>query len=311
MFLNSLYDQVLITPCRGGADNLVAVSGYASATFANRHLSELSGFSLNLIVGMRGDRGDHAGWLALAKRYEERLTVHYLESSPFAHCKAFGWFKNGHSQQGFTGSANYTQQGFLSGGQMNQMVSDDPMSIKHLYDSLIPRAINIHDFEAGDPDALLNLSSFSVDGSTLPGGVEWLIPGVAVKVSFLQRNGTLPAISGLNWGQRKGRNPNQAYFSIKKDVRDEGFLPERGQSFTLVTDDNKAFDCVVAQDGRKAIHSTEDNSILGGYIRARLGIRSGAFLKEQDLIKYGRTDFTLIKIDDETVRFDFSVPEKG
>lgn len=312
MFLNSLYEQVLIEPKKVGADSLYAVSGYASATFANRHLSEVADFSLNLIVGMPGSRADHAGWLGLSNRYADRLNVHYLESSPFVHCKAYGWFKNGRGQSGYSGSANYTQPGFLSEGQMNQMVSDNPIAIQSLYDALIPRAISIHDFEEKEPELLLNLSTFSVQGSTLPGGVEWLIPDVAVKVSFLARNGTLPARSGLNWGQRPelGRAPNQAYFPLRKDVRNEGFLPKRGQTFTLVTDDNLALDCVVAQDGRKAIHSTDDNSILGAYIRERLGVDSGAFLTEQHLIDYGRTDFTLIKIDEETVRFDFSLEAK-
>ena len=175
------------------------VSGYATATFANRHLSQLDEFSLNLIVGMPGNRGDHHGWLTLAKRFGQRLTVHYLESSPYVHCKAYGWFQQDRSHSGYTGSANYTQSGFLNGGQVNQMVSDDPCKIKDLYDSLIPRAVDIHDYEEKRAEELLDIPGYSFEGSTLPGGVQWLAPGHAVKVSFLSRNGELPARSGLNW----------------------------------------------------------------------------------------------------------------
>ena len=122
-------------------------------------------------------------------------------------------------------------------------------------------------------------------------------PNKAVKISLLARDGTLPARSGLNWGQRPelNRDPDQAYLPLRKDAREEGYLPERGYTFTLVTDDNQALDCVVAQDGRKC-QSTEDNSLLGSYIRSRLGVEPGSFLTNEDLIEYGRTDFTLIKI---------------
>ena len=54
------------------------------------YLLLLDDFSLNLIVGMPGSRADHAGWLGLSNRYADRLNVHYLESSPFVHCKAYG-----------------------------------------------------------------------------------------------------------------------------------------------------------------------------------------------------------------------------
>ena len=313
MFLNSLFDRVLIEPHQQGATSLYVVSGYATATFANRHLSQLDEFSLSLIVGMPGNRGDHHGWLTLAKRFGQRLTVHYLESSPYVHCKAYGWFQQDRSHSGYTGSANYTQSGFLNGGQVNQMVSDDPRKIKDLYDSLIPRAVDIHDYEEKRAEELWDIPGYSLEGSTLPGGVQWLAPGHAVKVSFLSRNGELPARSGLNWGQRPelGRDPNQAYLPLRKDVRDEGFLPKRTHTFTLVTDDNQAMDCVVAQDGRKAIQSTDDNSVLGSYIRKRMGLESGDFITREDLVTYGRTDFTLVKIDDETILLDFSVSEKS
>ena len=125
---------------------------------------------------------------------------------------------------------------------------------------------------------------------------------------FLSKNGELPLRSGLNWGQRPehNRNPNQAYLSIRSDARREGFLPEKTFTFTLLTDDNETLDCTVAQEGRKAIHTTNDNSLLGKYFRDRLGIDSGLLVTKDDLIRYGRTDFLLKKLDDETFFLDFS-----
>mgnify|MGYP001418130813 FL=1 len=119
-------------------------------------------------------------------------------------------------------------------------------------------------------------------------------------------SGNLPKKSGLNWGQRPDREPNQAYLSVKKDARKEGFLPEKGFTFSLLTDDRVAMDCVVQQDNRKAISTTNNNSDLGKYFRNRLGVEEGKIILKDDLINYGRTDFILRKIDDETFMLDFS-----
>ena len=139
-----------------------------------------------------------------------------------------------------------------------------------------------------------------------PGEIEWIENNKSVRISFLSRNGTLPSRAGLNWGQRPGREPNQAYLPIRSDARQEGFLPEKTFTFSLLTDDNETFDCTVAQDGRKAIHSTNDNSELGKYIRKRLGVKLGSFVTKDDLLRYGRTDFLLKKLDDETFFLDLS-----
>jgi len=66
-------------------------------------------------------------------------------------------------------------------------------------------------------------------------------------------------------------------------------------------------DCVVAQSGRKGVQTTDGNAILGEHIRTRIGVPSGHFITRDGLISSGRTDFTLIKLDDETFRFDISV----
>jgi hypothetical protein len=66
-------------------------------------------------------------------------------------------------------------------------------------------------------------------------------------------------------------------------------------------------DCVVAQDGRKAIHSTLNNSEIGRYIRTRIGVPLGNPVSLDDLVRYGRTDFTIEKLDEETFFLDLRV----
>lgn len=131
----------------------------------------------------------------------------------------------------------------------------------------------------------------------------------SVTTSLLDRSGKLPKRSGLNWGQRpeQGRNPNQAYIRIPAKVGRMGFFPERGDRFSLKTDDGKTFLCTVNQSKGKAIHSCENNALLGTYFRNRLGVPSGQLVTRQHLDSYGRTDITFRKLGDKSYLMDFSV----
>lgn len=310
MILYDLYNEVLIQPVQKGANNLFVVSGYASATFVNRHLRDCNDFKLNLIIGMSGRRSDHLGYMNLYRRFHGRFSGYYLQGTPPVHCKIYGWFNNEDELFGYSGSANYSQYGFFTDKQVNQLIHTDPVSIRSFYEELLDRCIPIHEYEydIGEDDDLL-LEYEQLEGSVGPGEILWEYPDKKVRISFLSKNGTLPTRSGLNWGQRPehNRDPNQAYLSLRKDARKEGFLPELALTFTLITDDNHSMDCAVAQQGRKAIHSTYDNSEIGLYIRNRLGVSSGEPVRREDLERYGRTDYTIEKINEETFLFDMSV----
>ena len=307
MITSNLYENVLINPLKLGGKDLYIVSGYASATFANKHLKESNTSKINLIIGMPGKRSDHLGFLRLYSQYYDRFRGYYLTGSPPVHSKVYGWFNNEKPIIGFSGSANYSQPGFFESSQINQITNEDPEDVKSFFYSLIYRCVEIKDYSF-DINELDIVIPKQIESSVAPGDISWDIPEKRVSISFLDRRGLLPQRSGLNWGQRpeQNREPNQAYLSLKKDSRKEGFLPDLANTFTLITDDNTSIDCVVAQQGRKAIHSTKDNSEIGKYIRRRLGIPLGQAVTSDDLIKYGRTDFTIEKINSETFLFDMS-----
>lgn len=320
MKIDNLYSSALIKPT-SKANRLYIVSGYASATFARRHIVELlrvkKNFEINLIIGMPSAKSDHMAFLLLHKEFKGMFNGYYLQSQPPVHCKVYSWFNNNKPSFGFAGSANYSQFGFFSDQQLNQLSDEDPVEIKKLYDGLLKKSIFIPDHKIVLPVGHRIPRVKSVP----PGEIQWEIPDKRVTISFLDKSGNLPAISGLNWGQRvekrihpitkkvsfAKREPNQAYLSLKGDSRKEGFLPERAFTFSLITDDKATFDCAVAQDGRKAIHTTNDNSLIGKYIRNRIGVPLGGLVTVDDLEKYGRTDYTIEKIDDETFLLDFSV----
>jgi hypothetical protein len=310
MIVSELYRDILIKPPKHhGFNELSVVSGYASATFANRHLTEVDSFKLNLIIGMPSKRNDHLGFLSLYDKFKGRFQGYYLQGSPPIHSKVYAWQKK-NDAIGYSGSANYTQPGFFEREQINQITSDNPNEILDFYKSILSRCVDIRDYDFSDKELDLTPIEFvHVAGSVMPGGIVWEVPNKRVRISFLDRRGNVPQRSGLNWGQRPEvrREPNQAYLSLKGDSRNEGFLPILGDTFTLVTDDNHTMDCVVAQDGRKAIHSTLNNSEIGRYIRTRIGVPLGNPVSLDDLVRYGRTDFTIEKLDEETFFLDLRV----
>lgn len=322
MLVNDLYRPALIDPLsENNANKLFIVSGYASATFARRHLLNLkeykNDFEINLIIGMPTAKNDHMAFLSLHNEFKGKFNGYYFQGQAPVHCKAYSWFINETPIIGLAGSANYSQYGFFTEQQVNQLSFDNPSDIKNLFDELLTKSIFIPKHKLVLPEGHRMPRVTCVP----PGEIEWEIPEKRVTISFLDKKGNLPESSGLNWGQRSSkrtnlrtgeiswdkREPNQAYLSLKKDSRKIGFLPERSFTFSLITDDKKSFDCVVAQDGRKAIHSTNDNSEIGRYIRQRLGVSLGNKVTVDDLEKYGRTDYTIEKINEETFLFDFSV----
>jgi hypothetical protein len=329
MKTTDLYNEVLIHPTkRGSANELFIVSGYASATFLRKHVTDLIKAKIqckiNLIIGMPSKKSDHVAFVQLHTEFPSVEAYYYAGKVP-VHNKIYSWYYNEMPLEGFSGSANYSQQGFNEKMQGNQMCNDDAIEIKNFYLSLLHKSAYIPSVKVNQRVILSNIPH--VAGSIPAGAVQWIIPDISVRISFLQPDGTLPAgASGLNWGQRLmnvydkkvhdktrkiirrvARNPDQAYLSIKSDATKLGFLPEKNFTFTLLTDDNKSFDCKVQQDGRKAITTTYDNSEIGKYIRDRLKIPHGTRVTENHLLQYGRTDFTLVKINDETFLFDFSV----
>ena len=48
----------------------------------------------------------------------------------------------------------------------------------------------------------------------------------SITLSLLVRGDT-PKRSGINWGQRSDRHPNQAYLSLPAFIQRSGFFPER------------------------------------------------------------------------------------
>ena len=324
MITQDLFDKVLMQPISKKANQLYIVSGYATSAMAFHHLHKVreanKNISVNLIIGMSGLDGmsesNHRGFQNLMQdEFSDNFSCSYITHSPSVHSKVYVWCHDNKPIQGFLGSANYTQFAFRSPQRKEAMTECSPKEGLDYYKSLIDDTIYCNHVEA---EAFVNIyndkqyrrtrakKKVSIQDDVITS--EKIIEGLPyVQVSLLARGGTMPTASGLNWGQREKRNPNQAYLSLKSSIYNTDFFPERTVHFTVYTDDAKVLICTRAQDNGKAIHTPHNNSLIGEYFRNRLGIASGEFVTKRDLERYGRTTVDFFKIDDETYFMNFQV----
>jgi hypothetical protein len=116
----------------------------------------------------------------------------------------------------------------------------------------------------------------------------------------------VPERSGLNWGQRPGRDPNQAYLAIPASLQRTDFFPPEAEIFFLTSDDENTWACARRQANGKAIQTVDDNSAFGKYFRDRLGVRSGAMVSITDLQRFGRLSVDIYKQNGFSFFMDFS-----
>lgn len=304
MITDKLYERVLLDPAQAGSDTLYVVSGYATSAMVKRHLAALPpNISLKVIVGMVPRDGigqsNHSGFCHLARTvYPSRFKCSYLQAKTPVHSKMYAWFRGDSPQAGYVGSANYTQQAFLQ-KQGEAMEKAPPGEIRQYFHELRKYSCYCtHPDAEGVVRRDAHTDSVADEESRDTQQKETL--------SLLDRKGKMHQKSGLNWGQREGREPNQAYIGIPREIYESGFFPERGVYFTIHTDDGQVIIAARRQDDGKAIHSTENNSIFGEYFRRRIGVPLGDPVTKADLEKYGQTEVTFYKIDDENYYMDFS-----
>ena len=325
MYYSNLRDMALIEPIRQGADSLKIVSGYATHTMASWHIKELatqkySPISVTLIVGMCHFDGIsqsvHDGFNNLVSRnntpYQSNLTCQYVVEGAPVHSKLYLWEKAGSPFRAFMGSANYTQTAFSA---MRREILDecDAHAALEYFNLIEPDTIYCNHAEVEEKVRILPTHPIleaeeapivSVRGSDIQ----------SITLTFLARGGETGTRSGLNWGQRDGREPNQAYIPLPAGAARSGFFPlecslsgKHNPHFSVLTDDGVNHILRVEQQGNKAITTPLNNSLIGEYFRRRIGVANGGYVWRRDLENYGRTDVTFYKLDDEQYFMDFSV----
>ncbi len=305
MMSDELFQRILISPSIDlHADALEIVSGYATAHMAIQHIKCLqekrTDIFIRLTVGMVPRegilQGQHQLFRKIQQKAENRFVCGYVVQAPAVHAKVYVWTRENQPIKAFVGSANYTHQGF--GKAQKEVVTESDAAEAFAWCREISHTAV--ECVSEDIENYICIHSLKKEESDLA-DLE------CVDLPLVPRNsGAIQEHAGLNWGQREGRDHDQAYIPVPAAVGRSDFFPPTAEHFTVLTDDDKSMICVIAQQNRKAIHTTHDNSELGRYFRNRLKLQPGEFVKLEQLKHYGRISVTFRKIDPETYYMDFS-----
>lgn len=330
LLCDKLYKTALIDPIveLPSLDELLVVTGYAAAGMGVHHITDMRRLkerspAVRVICGMAKESGigqvSHNGFVNLCGNRSIDFSCRYLVQGEAVHAKLYVWCSKGLPVIAFAGSANYSQTAFRMANKRREvLVQCQPKVAWEFYRRLLPDTVSCTD-EGASQSVVGTRRSFVASCDKNAVGVVKVVEDTTspwygclkMTSTLLQGRGSskgaIHTRAGLNWGQRAGREKNQAYIPINSEGQKSGFFPERGDYFTVKTDDGETFQCVRAQDKGKAIETYGSNALLGEYFRRRIGVPSGAFVTAADLKRYGRTDVTFYKIDDENYFMDFSV----
>ncbi len=310
-----LEQKVLIEPAKEGANELRIVSAYASPSMVAWHMQNIADLNLQpiqikLIVGMCPFDGlskvTHLGFKKLSESDlgpdYSTFSCHYVYKAPAVHSKLYLWMKNGKPYKAFSGSANYTLKGFSK--DCDEFITECNLDEAIAYfDEVEAKTIYCTANEVENYIRIYRKSpNYSYESTMVDSNSE-----EQRTISFLSKNGEVPATSSLNWGQREKRDPNQAYIPLPSTIAKTWFFPLNKRFFTVVADDGECFIMRIEQANDKAITTPNDNGEIGRYFRNRLGLKEGERITREHFEKYGRSDVTFTKLDDEHFLLDFSI----
>ena len=350
-----LFEYALIKPALAAkpADELFIVSGYASHALASGHISVLKSKSkavnIDLIYGMAGEGVsdvDYLGFKSLHNHaeyaYDGSFDCRYVRRPTTVHAKVYVWCRHGIPLVAFSGSANYTNNGFKAQKRVEVLSECDPVSAFDFYNKIKKGTVPCH--KASPVEFVLSKQKATPNPVKIDKGTPVVFMEMdkdsafygCARIDIPLRNskGHFGIESGLNWGldangnprlQHKNnphgghRDPNEAYIRLPKTF-DCGFFPRyvpvpKGKSatdaqirFSVLTDDNEMFSCIRASGGYgKEIETPQDNAELGRWFRKRLGLKSGALITDAAMKQYGRETVTFYKLADDQFYMDFSV----
>lgn len=316
MLENNITQKILFAPLQSEADELYILSAYATPNMLSWYIENLYQktkvpIKIYLIVGMVPfddlSVSVHEGFKCLVSSELPddiaSIKCSYVNEQPAEHGNLFIWCKGGQPVSAFVGSANFVQSSFVGRHRNEIMNACDPKEAMNYYESVIPRTVYCNYAEIEECITLRSVHPVLDLECNLVNGLDNLD---SVTLSLLTKSGEPGKHSGLNWGQRKGREPNQAYIHLPSEIAKSGFFPLEKRHFTVLTDDHHQLILRVEQQNNKAITTPARNSDLGEYFRNRLGLPNGARVTREALEQYGRTNVKFVKLDEETFYMDFS-----
>lgn len=315
MYTESAAHKLLFEPAQAGADQLCILTAHAAPSMASWLLKSydergIAGVSIQLIIGSVVEEGIstlfHEGFKELhGKQYLNSsgdFSCSYIYQNPSMQDNIYLWLKNGEPTAAFAGDTEFTQSSILQ-KHCENIVACNLQDAEKIFEDAVNRSVYCNYSEI-EEDIRIYKSDIE-----MPEGTKEIVNAAnKVNLSLLTRRGNETGKrSGLNWGQRVGRNKNETYIPLPIEIAKSGFFPLNRQHFLVLTDDHCALLLRVEQQNDKAITTPASNAQLGEYFRKRLGLPNGAYVWKEDLLRYGRTDVSFYKIDDEQFYMDFSV----
>lgn len=311
-----IVERILVNPASNGTNRLCILSNHATPNMASWLLKtydekKILGISLELIITSSYEEGisqmNHEGFIALYKTFKQGrgniFKCSYLNSFISEKRNLYIWCCDEKPVKAFSCSCDFTQNSLLKGNG-GSVLKMDPCEAYDSFNKAIENSIYCCYSEI-DEYVDIGPSKIPTDAELSPDDPNFITLSLVV-----EKTGEPGTKSGLNWGQRKNRNPNEAYIPLPRKIAKSGFFPLEKQHFLVVTDDGHTLLLRVEQQDDKAITTPLSNAQLGEYFRNRLGLPYGAYVHSSDLDAYGRRDVSFYKIDDEQYYMDFSVKNR-
>lgn len=282
-------------PAREGGAELRIVSGYASPAMLESHLRmfQEEGLSVNihLIIGMlqgKLDEQNKSSYQAIMSTEwggSKAADVSVICQGPPVHSKVYVWGGLSGYKKAFAGSANYSLSAMLEETTMEVCAEVSWQSASEYIRGCERNSQSVNLVTATPSmrraEPAFMLSDAAPEESTIIRSEFIDIPLLVPEGEIMQT----PAKSGINWGQREGREPNQAYLGLSPKIRD--FFPAPSVRFMVYTRSHGGFVGVRAQADGKALQSSTNNSILGLILRQALGVKPGAYVTAEDVRRAG------------------------
>lgn len=317
-------------------DKMIIISGYLGPRPV-RELAKLP-FPVDVIGGMY-PYGVASGLYGALKKCQDNnpnLNVYFTDFA--IHSKIYIWLKKGEIKEVLIGSANFSDSGLRNDlkESLADMSSRDNHTLLDYYNLILQNSTKtpkiLKAVDKADADTRVNINNADINKGAL---------SVELPLYHLEHGRLcVPAMSGLNWGLADGHTSDgDAYVAIPKEVL--GAIPDffepiddnyrkknkgkrNSEPIEIIWDDGTVMQAsmegVQKMEGvkyPKQISSYSDlprrervgsmKSILGRYLRKRLGVSLQHQITYEDLKKYGRTSITFVKASDGVYQADFSV----
>lgn len=301
-------------------DELIILSGYLGPNPVRR-LKTLP-IPSKVIYGMYGNDGIgnklHKALIEIEK--DNKKTKIFYSQVP-VHSKCYVWRKDNEIVHALVGSANFSTNGLTT--PYREVLAETTFDTFRPLDNYISNILN--------KSIYCTEHTPKVDRLIYNRVAETYDPNICEMTLLNPRNGQVPDASGLNWGHGDSHTTlSDAYIAIRSEhirnypdlfppkqilpiVRNLGRAQRHNESIEIIWDDGTnmkgLLEGTYTIDGTiypKQISSSPEKSILGKYLRKRLGLSSTSKVSKLDLESYGRTSITVSLLSEGVYYFDFS-----